>query len=261
MCSRKDFRPILLFCIFFGFFTFSAFSASALPIKPDPGDGSGGAQTPGQPPANVAATPGTPRSWEGHVGAGSNNVKTGNGNKQTSIPIVGWQVRVSKSQIRYHFSGNGLYFYLTSISDESGNTITINRANGLQVSSIVDPTGRSLTINKDSSGRATSVTDFTGRQWTFQYDATNTNGNLTQINYPSVSGQSYNVQFGYDGSHNITRFQDKRGNALTFGYNTADGSNSLAWGQDSYGSRTTYTYGTSSTTITDPNGHSVVHTL
>jgi len=93
MCSRKDFRPILLFCIFFGFFTFSAFSASALPIKPDPGDGPGGAQTPGQPPANVAATPGTPRSWEGHIGVGGNNVKTGNGNKQTSFPIVGWQVR------------------------------------------------------------------------------------------------------------------------------------------------------------------------
>jgi len=174
-------------------------------------------------------------------------------------PISSYDV-ITKSQIKYRFSGNSLYFYLTSISDESGNTITINRANGLQVSSIVDPTGRSLTINKDSSGRATSVTDFTGRQWTFQYDATNTNGNLTQINYPSVSGQNYNVQFGYDGSHNITRFQNKRGNASTFGYNTADGSNSLAWGQDSYGSRTTYTYGASSTTITNANGHSIVHT-
>lgn len=330
-------RASLLCVSVFVAFLLASFSAIASPIKPDPGDGSGGGQTAGTPPANVAATPGTPRRWEGHVGVAATNVKTGNGNKMTSVPLVAWQVRggmsvnfnltnnsqstrsskwldsynsamsvwsngnvtiywsdgrvetfvkngasftpptgvyetlvangspvtsydvISKAQIKQHFdnfpSVGAIYFLLTQISDENSNSIGINRSSGGLVQTVVDSSGRSLTYAYNGQ-YATSVTDFTGRQWTFQHDA---NGNLSQISYPSVNGQSYNVQFGYDASHNITRFQDKRGNASTFAYNTADGSNSLAWEQDPYGSRTTYTYGTSSTTITDANGHSIVH--
>ena len=52
------------------------------PIGTDPNPGS-------DPTANVGSSPGTAYPWEGTVG----DVKTDNGNKQTTIPIVGWTAR------------------------------------------------------------------------------------------------------------------------------------------------------------------------
>lgn len=93
MHFRFPSRPLSFCVIFLIAFFVSAPSAMASAIKPDPGDGSGSGSASGTPPANVAATPGAPRRWEGYAGGSGSNIKTGNGNKMTSVSLISWQVR------------------------------------------------------------------------------------------------------------------------------------------------------------------------
>ena len=290
------------------------------------------------PAARPPDAPGPAYAWQGAVGG----VNTGNGNKMTTLPLVGWTMRggmsvscalvhnsenslygtygdkwtvsyqssltkdssgnvtvtwdtgqnnvytqtypgqtvytpptgataalsytsssydiTTQSKTRYHFglAVSGVW-YLTTISDIDGNTLTINHT-GTLVSSVVDATNRTLTYNY-SGGRLASVTDPQNRVWSLTYDGGAGAGNLWSVTLPVLNGNSYAWWFGYDNNHNITAMQSPQGQAVnatsTFAYN-AD--SSLAWAKDPIGNKTTFNYNSTNTVITDPNGHTTTHT-
>jgi len=164
----------------------------------------------------------------------------------------------TKDQTLYWFDSVG---HLVQIEDENYNYISITPY-GTGVYKITDATHRVIQFGYDTSQRLISITDPLNHQWTLNYDS---NGNLAQINWPVYNGTTYNVKLGYDGNHNITSYQDRRGNTSQFFYN-AD--NSIQWQQDNAGNRTTFQYGigfgggvnASATSIIDPNGRRTVHT-
>lgn len=178
-------------------------------------------------------------------------------------PIASYDL-IKKDQTDWHFApyGSSGYFYLTSISDENGNAITVNRAANGGSLGLTDPTGRQVTFGY-SSTYYTSITDPLGRVFSFGFDGS---GNMSQVTYPLLSGTSYSINLGYDSSHNVTSIKDLRGNTRLLAYNAAD--NSLAWEQDNLGNRTTFTYGYDgvrsisnalATTVTDANSHSTAY--
>jgi RHS repeat-associated protein len=160
----------------------------------------------------------------------------------------------TKNQGKHHLTNpNGTGWYISTITDLNGNTITVNHNASDYVTSIVDPNSRTITLAYDVNNRISTITDPLSRVWTMTY----TSGELTQITYPTVSGSSYNEQFAYNIGHNITTFTDKRGHNWTFNYNLTD--NSLTWAKDPYSNETDYSYASGATTITDPNGHVTTH--
>lgn len=166
---------------------------------------------------------------------------------------------VTKNQVRYHFIPNGAYpggtyYFLSSISDENGNTLSINLdPNTARLLSITDPTGRSSTFGY-TGGSMTSVTDPANRVWSLNYDA---NGNLYQVHKPRINGGDFYMQFGYNANHDITDQSDFRGNWAHATYNS---DNTVATETDRAGNPTSFSYTATSATMTDANGHSVVHT-
>jgi len=148
--------------------------------------------------------------------------------------------------------------------DENGNFTSVQRNNQVgYVTSVQDiNTGRTITVGYDASNRMNLITDPLGRKWTLSYDA---NGNLAHIYWPVINGTTPSINLGYDANHNITSYQDLRGNISTFLYN---GDNSIAWEKDNLGNQTTFQYGVDAnnnpnaldTTIVDANGHKTVHT-
>jgi RHS repeat-associated protein len=178
-------------------------------------------------------------------------------------PIASYDL-IRKDQTDWHFApyGSSGIFYLTSISDENGNAITVNRAANGGMLGVTDPTGRQVTFGFNST-YYTSLTDPKGRVFSFGFDGS---GNMSSVTYPVLNGTSYSLSLGYDANHNVTSIQDLRGNTATFSYNAAD--NSIAWERDNLGNQTTFTYGydgvrnvTSAlaTTVTDANSHSTAY--
>ena len=150
--------------------------------------------------------------------------------------------------------GTGYNAYLTRIQGLDGNALTINHNADTTISTVVDATGRALTFGY-AGGKIDHVTDPLGRTFGFFFDGA---GDLRQVNTPLLNGRYYVlVGLSYDGSHDIASMTNPRGNAATFGY---DGASRLWWSKDALGSQTTFSYGTSSTTVTDPNGHTLTHT-
>ena len=178
-------------------------------------------------------------------------------------PIASYDL-IRKDQTDWHFApyGSPAVFLLTSISDENGNAITINRTASGGMLGLTDPTGRQVTFGYNST-YYTSITDPKGRVFSFGFDGS---GNMSSVTYPTLNGTSYSLNLGYDSNHNITSIKDLRGNTATLSYNSAD--NSLAWEQDNAGNRTTFTYGYDgvrnisnalATTVTDANSHSTAY--
>ena len=172
---------------------------------------------------------------------------------------------ITKSQMRWHFVPYGTQgiFFLVSISDENGNTITVNRASNGGTQSITDPTGRTATFGYNSN-YYTSITDPLNHTVSFGFDSA---GNMQTVTYPLLYGVSYTVVLGYDANHNIISYKDRQGNLSHFTYNS---DNSLATEQTAIGNTTTFTYGygynglryggnTFLTTVTDANGHAITH--
>ncbi len=163
----------------------------------------------------------------------------------------------TKDQTMFKFSrtANSVW-YLTTVSDKPGNTLSLGYVSGTNlIQYITDATGRAITLGYTNS-MLTSVTDPLSHQWTLSYDGS---GNLAHVSWPALNGVTSSVNFGYDSSHDVTSYQDLRGNTSKFSYNSDF---SLAWEKDAVGNQTTFSYGTPSinaTTITDPNGHSIVH--
>ena len=318
--------------------------ARATPIPPDGGGGSG---------VNPAESPGAPFSWEGSVG----DVKTGNGDKMTAVPLVAWTARgglpvsfavthnseatyqnfngmkwtysylefvvedtaahtvtaywddgsvysftlsgstytppagihstlvkngagdftlTTTDQIAYRFnhdvSSLANYSFLTSITDENGNAVTVTylSSSSYAVYQIIDPTSRKITLTYNSYGQLWKVQDPLSRVWVLGYDATTSAANLTTITFPAVNGASPYLQFTY-GTHvymgvhydanDIVGLRDLRGNSSAYTY-TTDGAGSIASETDPAGNATDFAYGTTTPTptITDPNGQQTIHT-
>jgi RHS repeat-associated protein len=98
-------------------------------------------------------------------------------------------------------------FYLTSITDPNGNTITITHGNPSfpdQITRVTDPVGRSLTLQYDSSDRVTSITDPIGRTVSYVYNA---QGTLAMVTDPAGGTTIYT----YDSQNRLTQVQDARG--------------------------------------------------
>ncbi len=166
---------------------------------------------------------------------------------------------VTKDQIRYHFGfffaqNSASYWLLSSISDENGNTITINRnASGL-VQTIVDPTGRTITLARDSNGHLQTVTDPLNRQWKITYD---TSGRFANVYLPPLPGSAPNYGFGYDANNNINFFGLLDGTHSSATYN---GDSTVSSETDPCNNVTRFTYTSTQTTITAPNGVQTIHT-
>ena len=174
---------------------------------------------------------------------------------------------VTKDQIRYHFGFsypyNGyVYWLLSSISDENGNAITINRNASGQVQTIVDPTGRTITLGRDSNGHLQTVTDPLNRQWKITYD---TSGRFANVYLPPLPNSAPNYGFGYDANNNINFFGLLDGKSSSATYNS---DNTTSSETDPCGNKTIFSYGVNrdntvnanAVTITAPNGVKSQHT-
>jgi len=177
---------------------------------------------------------------------GIHDTLVANGSPVTSYDLT------TKNQVKYHFTNpNGTGWYIATISDLNGNTVTVNHNTGNYVTTIVDSTGRTITLTYTGS-LITSISDPLSRSWSISY----TSGALTKITYPVVSGSTFNEQFGYDANYCITSITDKRGKVSTATYNS-DGS--LATETDACSNAVTYTYASGQTIITDANSNTVRH--
>ena len=150
----------------------------------------------------------------------------------------------------------GSKFHCTKIEDRNGNAITLGYTmpspGVFRLSTITDSSSRQISLTYTGS-RITSVTSPQSRSWSISY---NGNGEANQITWPSVGGNSYNVQLGYDANHCITSYTDRRGKTSTASFN-ADGS--IAWEKDPYLNQISYSYAANQTTITCPNGKVTKH--
>ena len=111
-----------------------------------------------------------------------------------------WTTGDDVSQVVYHFNSSG---QLTSMVDGSGNTTTLQYANG-KLSQVLAPDSRSLQFDY-TGDLMTSVTDPISRTVHFEYDQ----GNLVSVQ----DVLSHTTSFGYDSLSRITVITDTNGYA------------------------------------------------
>ncbi|MFT7873032.1 RHS repeat protein, partial [Amycolatopsis sp. A24] len=151
------------------------------------------------------------------------------------------------------FTGDGRLF---SEADRNGHTITYryNATDGT-LASITDTQGR-VTTAAYTGGRITAVTDPTGlTAGGYGYDG---NGHLTKIT--NRNGDSMN--FGLDANGRITTLTTTLGRVYTLSYDAGGRVTQVT--EPNYGgvaSVTGYVYGSTTTTVTDPNGHKSTYTF
>jgi RHS repeat-associated protein len=163
--------------------------------------------------------------------------------------VGGTYTLTTHDQVTYQFNTS---LQCTSLSDENSNTITLSYTSGV-LTSITDPTSRSLTIAY-SSGRISTITDPKSRVFTMHYDGS---GNLSQVDFPALSGTTYSYYLSYNTAHDLTDLETPRGYHWTFNYNSDD---SLNWAKDPYSNETSTSYSGATMTVTDPNSHSTLYT-
>ena len=83
--------------------------------------------------------------------------------------------------------------YISSQSDNNGNTITYNYDNTWKVLSLNDGSGRVYTFEYDSDNRVTKITAPDGKAITYSY---NSNGELTTVTYPWGKTSTYKYENG-----------------------------------------------------------------
>ncbi|ARU42344.1 hypothetical protein CCB80_14780 [Armatimonadetes bacterium Uphvl-Ar1] len=160
-----------------------------------------------------------------------------------------WTI-TSKDRSKLEFNTAGR---LTAVKDKNNNTVTVTRNAGQKITSISDGTGRSLTFTYDSWGLIATVTDPTSRVWSLTHDW---NNDLTGITYPSLNSQLHTRGFTYDGLSNIQTETDLRGKVWSFGY---DSSERLTGFMNPLGQSWSWSYTNTASTMTQPNGKTVVH--
>lgn len=155
-----------------------------------------------------------------------------------------------KSHSKWEFDSDG---YLTAVKDKSGNTTTITRDTSHRVTKVASQDGRDIDFTYNTNGLLDTVTDPDNRVWTCIYD---TNDDMTELEYPSLSGTVHSREFAYDTAHNITTHTDLRGNDWTWTYDSSD--RMTSW-SNPLSQTTNWSYGTGSTTITLPGSQTITH--
>jgi len=171
---------------------------------------------------------------------------------------------VTKDQITYHFGfafsqNSTSYYLLSSISDENGNAIIVNRNPAGAIRTIVDPMGRAITLSVDGSGN-TIITDPLNRQWKITYDAS---GRYAHLYLPALPNDpTPNYDFGYDANNNINAFGLLDGKSSSAIYNS---DSTVSSETDPCGNTTRFGYtqtsnGNGTATVTAPNNVATVQT-
>lgn len=162
-----------------------------------------------------------------------------------------WKI-IKKNLDTYTFDDLGR---LSTIVDKNANMTTLSYnypSDQNCVTTITDPVGRTITLQYQS-GQLTSIADFAARNVTFDY----TNGMLTQVT--DVLGHP--ITYAYDTNGNLQTITDQRG--LVVVDNLYDSQGRVIQQRDGRNYMSTFAYDTPAadqTTITDPNGHTTVHT-
>ncbi len=124
------------------------------------------------------------------------------GYNETLVSYGSYCTLLEKStRLTYRFIKNsGDLYYLTSITDQNGNVITVNTdfENG-KLLSITDSANRSLSFTYNANNRCSRITVPGGRYIDFTYNTTS--GNLTRI----VDVENNTADFTYDADNYLTR--------------------------------------------------------
>ena len=171
-----------------------------------------------------------------HWGGGSMDVYKSNGSKfvpesygvYDELSLVGGKIIIkTKSQMEYQFSSqggsNGGYiFYLVSVSDRNGNTLTIDYETGetgmKRISSVSDG-NRSLSFAyRSGTNLVSKVCDPLGRNITFDYKLNEQTGRYQLSTFTDAKGQKTKYEYG-DGSNPstsklLTEIQLPKGNYI-----------------------------------------------
>ena len=143
--------------------------------------------------------------------------------------VVGKEVVITtKSQMEYHFSGQGgsgsgsTIFYLSSIKDRNGNTMTINYEPGVKdmkrISSVSDG-NRQLTFSyRTGTNLLTKVSDPLGRSISFSYEPNRATGGYRMSRFTDANGNttkySYEDNSKVSTSKLLTKIQLPKGNYI-----------------------------------------------
>jgi YD repeat-containing protein len=144
----------------------------------------------------------------------------------------------------YTMTANGK---LNSIKDLNNNVLTFTSA-GITSSA----GGLNVPFERDAEGRITRITDPSGKIYGYSYDAA---GDLTRVDLPDVTQP---IRYEYDAGHLFRSSTDARGQSEGLMTYTADGR--LESITDAVGNTTRYAYDltTNTTTVTNPDGGTVV---
>lgn len=171
-----------------------------------------------------------------HWGGGSMDVYKSNGS--TFVPesygvydtysLVGKEIVITtKTQVEYHFSAQGgsdggYIFYLSSIKDRNGNTMTLSYetgVNGMKRLTSVSDGNRSLTFSyKSGTNLISSVSDPLGRDITFDYIFNKNTQRYQLSSFTDAKGQTTSYEYGNDSkvstSKLLTEIQLPKGNYI-----------------------------------------------
>ena len=234
----------------------------------------------------VDGASGSTYPWEASAGG----VNTGNGNKLTEVPLVGWTARggmplafslahnsqsVHNSELGQKWT-HSFDLFLVVVSGDSGDTVTTHWGDDLayKFSQNVDgsyaaPTGihDGLVKNSDgtytltkpdqtkyhytSAGYCDTITDRNANQIGLSYNAGHY---VTQVSDPT--GRT--LTLGYDTSSRISTVTDPLSRVWTLGYDTSNNLVSITYpalGTTSYSETFGYNSAHDITTFTDKRGH------
>ena len=236
---------MLLAGLFFCTLSGSALHATPISIGGDGGGGSaggGGGSTSG-PITQPAATPGPAYSWEGSVG----DVKTGNGNKLTSLPIVSW-IQAGGLPIAFTLNHNSessrngelgpkwtTSYDISLTADSSGNNVTAFWGDGSAYTftrvgnSFAAPPGvhdalvyRPNPISATAPGSYELITK-DQVHYNFFYTTTPTHFIISTI----IDKNFNEIQFSYDSSNKLYKIVDQTGYSISLAYDASNRLNSI----------------------------------
>ncbi|MES2461996.1 MAG: RHS repeat-associated core domain-containing protein [Armatimonadota bacterium] len=199
---------------------------------------------------SLTEEPGSAYPWEGQSGTGTN---TGNGNKMTTLPIVGWTARggLPVSLSLFHNSqGEGTSemgakwshsYDIYLVTDPVTGTASIHWGDGLAYPFAFDG------VSGDYFA-PTGIHDSLVAAW-------DTNNNPTSFALTTKSGVTYLFSGGTGNRWNCVSISDRNSNTITIAHNSGDFVTAVT---DPSGRALTFTYGTGNklTEITDPLGRS-----
>jgi RHS repeat-associated protein len=141
---------------------------------------------------------------------------------------------------------------LLGVRDRYGNTLTLTRDSGFNVTDITSPNGRWIQFTYDTSNRVTQALDNIGRKVIYTYDSAGRLFTVTDANNGLTT-------FTYDNANNILTINDARG--ITYLTNQYDGNGRVIKQTQADNSVFQFAYTVDAnnhvtqTNVTDPNGN------